>query len=146
MRDYKRGGKLCGYQFLVIKLNMESNPQLSIDLVWEDVDLEELCISAHNGCYCGTAKAYFCPRRCWRLGRVHSRIPQSVSDLALMNPLGSLLHEGIRLGHYLIRVFYCHHRGFESRIRLDPSAHTATLQRNPHCAVGVTLSSTNQLQ
>jgi len=38
---------------------MENNPQLSIDLVWEDVDLEELRISAHNGCYCGTAKAYF---------------------------------------------------------------------------------------
>jgi hypothetical protein len=38
---------------------MESDPQLSIELVWEDVDLEELCISAHNGGYCGTAKVYF---------------------------------------------------------------------------------------
>ena len=38
---------------------MESDPQLSIELVWEDVDLEELRISAHNGCYCGTAKVYF---------------------------------------------------------------------------------------
>ena len=38
---------------------MESNPQLSIELVWEDNDLEELLISAHNGRYCGTAKVYF---------------------------------------------------------------------------------------
>jgi hypothetical protein len=38
---------------------MENSPQLSIELVWEDLDLEELCISAHNGFYCGTTKAYF---------------------------------------------------------------------------------------
>jgi hypothetical protein len=44
---------------LVISITMESNPQLSIELVWEDVDLEELRISAYNGCYSGTAKAYF---------------------------------------------------------------------------------------
>ena len=38
---------------------MESNPHLSIELVWEDNDLEELLIAAHNGRYCGTAKVYF---------------------------------------------------------------------------------------
>ena len=38
---------------------MESDSKLSIELVWEDVDLEELCITASNGDYCGSAKVYF---------------------------------------------------------------------------------------
>ena len=38
---------------------MKSNPQLSIELVWEDNDLEQLRIAAHNGRYCGTADVYF---------------------------------------------------------------------------------------
>jgi hypothetical protein len=38
---------------------MESDSKLSIELVWEDVHLEELCITASNGEYCGSAKVYF---------------------------------------------------------------------------------------
>jgi len=38
---------------------MESDPELSIELIWEDVDLEELCITASNGEYCGSARVYF---------------------------------------------------------------------------------------
>jgi hypothetical protein len=38
---------------------MESNSQLSIELVWEDDDLEELLILASNGRYSGLARVYF---------------------------------------------------------------------------------------
>ena len=38
---------------------MESTPHLTIELVWEDTDLEELSISANNGDFSGTAKVYF---------------------------------------------------------------------------------------
>src|SRR5258708_14049127 len=38
---------------------MENSPHLTIELVWEDTDLEELSISADNGRYSGTAKVYF---------------------------------------------------------------------------------------
>jgi hypothetical protein len=38
---------------------MESDSHLSIELVWEDADLEELLVSASNDEYCGTAKVYF---------------------------------------------------------------------------------------
>ena len=38
---------------------MEHSPQLTIDLVWEDSDLEEFCIVANNGQYSGAATVYF---------------------------------------------------------------------------------------
>jgi hypothetical protein len=38
---------------------MENSPNLTIELVWEDTDLEQLSISADNGRYRGTAKVYF---------------------------------------------------------------------------------------
>jgi hypothetical protein len=38
---------------------MNTKPQLTIELVWEDVDVEELLISASNGRYAGTARVYF---------------------------------------------------------------------------------------
>ena len=38
---------------------MEETPHLTIELVWEDTDLEELSISATNGRFAGTAKVYF---------------------------------------------------------------------------------------
>jgi hypothetical protein len=38
---------------------MENDPKLSTELVWEDVDLEQLRITASNGEYCGSAKVYF---------------------------------------------------------------------------------------
>ena len=38
---------------------MENKPHLSIELVWEDSDLEELLISASNGRYSGMAQVYF---------------------------------------------------------------------------------------
>ncbi len=38
---------------------MESNPHLTIELIWEDSDLEELRITAQNSRYCGTADVYF---------------------------------------------------------------------------------------
>jgi hypothetical protein len=44
---------LCGY-FI-----MENTLRLTIELVWEDVDLEELAIIADNGQYRGAATVYF---------------------------------------------------------------------------------------
>ena len=38
---------------------MEETSHLTVELVWEDEDLEELSISASNGYFSGTAKAYF---------------------------------------------------------------------------------------
>jgi hypothetical protein len=38
---------------------MKLESQLSIELVWEDNDLEELLISASNGRFSGTAQVYF---------------------------------------------------------------------------------------
>jgi hypothetical protein len=38
---------------------MERSPQLTIELVWEDPDIEELCIVADNGQYSGAASVYF---------------------------------------------------------------------------------------
>jgi hypothetical protein len=38
---------------------MNDSPHLAIELVYEDVDLEELSISADNGRYRGAATAYF---------------------------------------------------------------------------------------
>ena len=38
---------------------MQETPHLTIELVWEDSDLEELSISASNGQFSGTAKVYF---------------------------------------------------------------------------------------
>jgi hypothetical protein len=38
---------------------MENYPHLSIEVVWEDSDLEKLLISASNGRYSGIAQVYF---------------------------------------------------------------------------------------
>jgi hypothetical protein len=38
---------------------MQETPYLTVELVWEDTDLEELCISANNGQFSGEAKVYF---------------------------------------------------------------------------------------
>jgi hypothetical protein len=36
-----------------------TNPQLSIELIWEDLHMEKLRISANNGSYCGVSEVYF---------------------------------------------------------------------------------------
>jgi len=38
---------------------MENSPRLTVELVWEDADLEELAIVADNGQYRGVATVYF---------------------------------------------------------------------------------------
>src|SRR5688572_5332651 len=38
---------------------MEHSPRLTVELVWEDTDLEELAIVADNGQYRGVATVYF---------------------------------------------------------------------------------------
>jgi hypothetical protein len=38
---------------------MQDTPHLTIELVWEDTDLEQLSISASNGQFSGIATAYF---------------------------------------------------------------------------------------
>jgi hypothetical protein len=91
---------------------MESNPQLSIELVWEDVDLEELCISAYNGSYCGTAKVYFAQGDVARLVESIRGFPRTISQQEVFeggsDEIGSLAKLVFRCidgsGHPAVRV------------------------------------------
>jgi hypothetical protein len=65
---------------LFTQINMEGYPQLSIELIWEDVDLEELRISAQNGGYCGTAKVYFAQGDVGVLADAIRGFPKTVSQ------------------------------------------------------------------
>lgn len=64
-------------------MNMENGPHLSIELIWEDTDLEELLISASNGKYCGTAKVYFGQGEIAALADTIRGFPKTVSQEAV---------------------------------------------------------------
>ena len=59
---------------------MENNPHLSIELVWEDSELEELHISASNGRYSGIAQVYFALGDIEDLANRIRGFPQAVSQ------------------------------------------------------------------
>lgn len=60
---------------------MEIDPKLSIELLWEDVDVEELCITASNGEYCGTAKVYVAQGDIAALAETIRGFPKAVSQV-----------------------------------------------------------------
>lgn len=59
---------------------MERTPNLTIELVWEDTDLEELSISADNGQFSGTAKVYFAQGDVQLLANSIRGFPKSTSQ------------------------------------------------------------------
>ena len=59
---------------------MENVPHLTIELVWEDNDLEELLISAHNGRYSGTASVYFAQGDTQLLANLIRGFPKATSQ------------------------------------------------------------------
>ena len=58
---------------------MENTPNLTIELVWEDTDLEELSIAANNGQYSGTAKVYFAQGDVQALANSIRGFPKTIS-------------------------------------------------------------------
>ena len=86
---------------------MESDPKLSIELIWEDVDLEELCITASNGQYCGTARVYFSQGDIAALAKTLQGFPKAVSQVEVF--------EGGQAGARAKLVFRC----------IDQSGHAA---------------------
>lgn len=59
---------------------MERSPQLLVELVWEDGDLEELFISADNGQYSGVTQVYFGQGDVGALARSLQGFPKSISQ------------------------------------------------------------------
>jgi len=64
-------------------LFMEETPYLTIELVWEDADLEELSISASNGYFSGTAKVYFGQGEVELLANSLRGFPKTTSQLEI---------------------------------------------------------------
>jgi hypothetical protein len=90
---------------------MESDPKLSIELIWEDVDLEELCITASNGQYCGTARVYFAQGDIAALAKTIQGFPKAVSQVEVFEggqadgARAKLVFRCIdQLGHAVVRV------------------------------------------
>jgi hypothetical protein len=90
---------------------MERSPQLSVELVWEDSDLEELCISADNGQYSGVTNVYFGQGECGALAQSLQGFPKSISQEEIFEggsddgPFGKLFFRCIDgSGHTIVRV------------------------------------------
>lgn len=90
---------------------MESDPKLSIELIWEDVDLEELCITASNGQYCGSARVYFAQGDIAALAETIQGFPKTVSQVEVFEggqedgPRAKLVFRCIdQVGHAVVRV------------------------------------------
>lgn len=94
-----------------IKATMESDPKLSIELIWEDVELEELCITASNGEYCGTARVYFARGDVAALAQTIEGFPKALSQVEVFEggfddgPRAKLVFRCIdQKGHAVVRV------------------------------------------
>jgi hypothetical protein len=90
---------------------VETDPKLSIELIWEDVDLEELCITASNGEYCGRARVYFTQGDIAALAENIQGFPKAVSQVEVFEggqddgPRAKLVFRCIdELGHAAVRV------------------------------------------
>jgi hypothetical protein len=62
---------------------MPNNPQLSIELIWEDFDLEQLRISADNGSYRGVSEVYFSNGQVGELLRSIRAFPTTISHVVV---------------------------------------------------------------
>lgn len=90
---------------------MESDPKLSIELIWEDVDLEELCFTASNGEYCGSARVYFVQGDIAALAETIHGFPKAVSQVEVFEggqddgPRAKLVFRCLdQVGHAVVRV------------------------------------------
>ena len=90
---------------------MESDPKLSIELIWEDVDLEELRITASNGQYCGTATVYVVQGDIAALAKTLQGFPKAVSQVEVFeggeasSARAKLVFRCIdQIGHAAVRV------------------------------------------
>ncbi len=59
---------------------MEHKPQLRVDLIWEDVDIEGVRISASNGTFCGSTQVYLAPRELGVLAETLKGFPKTVEQ------------------------------------------------------------------
>ena len=90
---------------------METDPKLSIELIWEDVDLEELFITASNGEFCGSARVYFAQGDIAALAKTIHGFPNAVSQVEVFEggpddgPRAKLVFRCMdQLGHTVVRV------------------------------------------
>ena len=58
---------------------METSARLTIELVWEDADLEELAIIADNGQFRGAATVYFARGDAGLMANALRGFPKSIS-------------------------------------------------------------------
>ena len=94
-----------------LRERMETDPKLSIELIWEDVDLEELLITASNGEFCGSASVYFAQGDIAALAKTIQGFPKAVSQLEVFEggqddgSRAKLVFRCIdQLGHTVVRV------------------------------------------
>ena len=89
---------------------MGNTSQLTIELVWEDADLEELAIIADNGHYRGAATVYFARGDAGVMANALRGFPKSISQREVFS-------SGSEVGDssFAELVFYC----------TDNSGHTA---------------------
>jgi hypothetical protein len=90
---------------------MNTDPHLSIELVWEDFDLEQLGITAGNGAYCGSAKVYFSHGEIGALAEKIRGFPKTASQVESFGggsddgPRARLTFRCVdHLGHAVVRV------------------------------------------
>ena len=90
---------------------MASDPKLSIELLWEDVDVEEICVTASNGEYCGSAKVYVVQGDIAALAETLRGFPKAVSQMEVFEggtddgPRAKLVFRCIdHLGHAVVSV------------------------------------------
>ena len=90
---------------------METDPKLSIELIWEDADLEELFITASNGEFCGSARVYFAQGDIAALAKTIHAFPKAVSQVEVFEggtddgPRAKLVFRCMdQLGHTVVRV------------------------------------------
>ena len=87
------------------------DPKLSIELIWEDVDLEELWITATNGEYCGSTRVYFVQGDVTALAETIHGFPKAVDQVEIFEggqdngPRAKLVFRCLdRVGHAVVRV------------------------------------------
>lgn len=122
---------------------MESDPKLSIELLWEDVDVEELWITASNGEYCGSAKVYVAQGDIAALAETIRGFPKTVSQVEVFEggndngPRAKLVFRCLdQWGHAVVRVSLAelayvnaHHLSILNDVNLEMRFEIAELDR-----------------
>lgn len=79
---------------------METDPKLSIELVWQDVHMTQLRITASNGVYCGAATVYFAHGETADLAKTIRGFPKTTSQV-------EIFEGGTDTGARARLVFHC---------------------------------------